>query len=119
MSDWAAVVMAAGKGTRMKSKLPKVLHSVCGRPMVRHVTQTVRVAGVERVVVVVGSGANLVRSALEIGTETVEQKEQLGTGHAVTQARTLLDGNARHVLVLNGDKIYGAQQDIVKKIYKD
>lgn len=103
MSDWAAVVMAAGKGTRMKSKLPKVLHSVCGRPMVRHVTQTVRDAGVDRVVVVVGSGANLVRSALEIGTETVEQKEQLGTGHAVTQARTLLDGNARHVLVLNGD----------------
>src|SRR5690606_18208113 len=83
----AAIVLAAGQGTRMKSKRPKVLHEVAGRPMVRHVVDALRRAGAERIIVVVGHGADLVRAALaDAGVEFVEQAEQLGTGHAVMQA---------------------------------
>ena len=103
MSDWAVVILAAGKGTRMKSKVPKALHSLCGRPMVGHVERAVREAGVERVVAVVGVGAERVRAALGPGVETVEQREPLGTGHAAAQARDVLGGGARYVLVINAD----------------
>ena len=103
MSDWAVVILAAGKGTRMKSKVPKALHSLCGRPMVGHVERAVREAGVERVVAVVGVGAERVRAALGPGVETVEQREPLGTGHAAAQARGVLGGGPRYVLVINAD----------------
>ena len=103
MSDWAAVILAAGKGARMKSKLPKALHPLCGRPMVRHVERAVRGAGIERVVVIVGVGGGRVRAALGPGVETVEQGEPLGTGHAAAQAADVLAGGPSHVLVINGD----------------
>ena len=103
MSDWAAVILAAGKGTRMKSKLPKALHPLCGRPMARHVERAARGAGIERVVVVGGVGGGRVRAALGPGVETVEQGEPLGTGHAAAQAADVLAGGPSHVLVLNGD----------------
>ena len=103
MSDWAAVILAAGKGTRMKSKLPKALHPLCGRPMVRHVERAVREAGIERVVVVVGVGGGRLRAALGPGVETVEQDKPLGTGHAVAQAADLLAAGPSNVLVANGD----------------
>ncbi|MCS4510463.1 bifunctional UDP-N-acetylglucosamine diphosphorylase/glucosamine-1-phosphate N-acetyltransferase GlmU [Xylophilus ampelinus] len=106
------VVMAAGKGTRMKSRLPKVLHRLAGRPMVQHVLDTVAPLGARRVVVVTGHGAALVESAL---TEAVgapdaapfelrfaRQEPQLGTGHAVQQAAPQLSAEGT-VLVLNGD----------------
>ncbi len=99
----AAVVLAAGQGTRMKSKLPKVLHEVAGKPMVEHVLDAVAAAGVERVVLVVGHNASQVRERLGERVEYAEQSEQLGTGHAVLQARALLAGRAETILVLYGD----------------
>lgn len=100
-----AVVMAAGKGTRMKSDLPKVLFEVCGRPMVCYVVDALRAVGVERIIVVVGYRGDLVRQALD-GYDDVrfaEQTEQRGTGHAVMVCREYLTGHEGPVLVLTGD----------------
>lgn len=81
------IVLAAGRGTRMHSALPKVLHPLAGRPMVAHVLDTVRALGADRIHVVVGHGADQVRSALAADdVQFHEQAEQLGTGHAVQQA---------------------------------
>jgi len=101
----SAIILAAGKGTRMASDLPKVLVPVCGRPMIRYVIDAVRVAGVEQIVVVVGYRAGLVRQELadEPGVEFVEQTEQLGTGHAVVMCRDQLAGVDGPVLILAGD----------------
>lgn len=100
-----AVVLAAGKGTRMKSELPKVLVPVCGRPMVRYVIDALRAAGVARIVVVVGHRAELVREELrgEEGVEFADQTEQLGTGHAVMMCRSQLSGHNGPVVVVAGD----------------
>ena len=101
-----AVVLAAGKGTRMKSDLPKVVHEVGGRPMVHWVLDAARAAGAERLIVVVGYRAELVREALAGAddVEFVEQTEQLGTGHAVMQAEPhFAEAAPRDVLVLAGD----------------
>ena len=76
------LILAAGKGTRMKSKLPKVLHKVCGKPMVQYVIEAAKKIGSTREVMVIGSGAELVEKTIS-GVEFVLQKEQLGTGHAV------------------------------------
>ncbi len=103
MNDWVAVVLAAGLGIRMKSKRPKVLHRICGRSMGAHVAGAVADAGISRITVVVGNGASEVRSALGQGFTYAEQPEQLGTGHALAQARTLLEDAAPNVLVVNGD----------------
>ena len=100
----AAVILAAGKGTRMKSKLAKVLHPLLGRPVLWHVLQAVREAGVDDIAVVVGHDADQVRAAFADETLTfVEQTEQLGTAHAVLQAQSALQGRADQVLVLYGD----------------
>ncbi|MEX0585908.1 MAG: NTP transferase domain-containing protein [Pirellulales bacterium] len=100
-----AIILAAGKGTRMASDLPKVLVPVCGRPMIGYVIDAVRAAGVERIVVVVGYRSDLVRQefADELGVEFVEQTEQLGTGHAVMMCREQLARHAGPVLILAGD----------------
>src|ERR1700682_2776814 len=84
-----AVVLAAGKGTRMKSELPKVLIPVAGRPMIEYVLDALAAARVKQTVVVIGYRGNLVRERLarRRGIAFVEQKEQLGTGHAVMAAR--------------------------------
>ena len=104
VDQWTALVLAAGKGTRMRSQRPKVLHQVAGRAMVLHVTAALQAAGLPRPLVVVGHGADLVTAALAEVAGTVLQPEQLGTGHAVLQARELLAaGAAQHLLVLNGD----------------
>lgn len=105
MSDYLAIILAAGKGTRMKSELPKVLVPVLGRPMIRYVLDAVREAGVSRTVVVVGYKSELVREELsdEAGIEFVEQAEQLGTGHAVMMCRAALAEHDGGVLVLAGD----------------
>ena len=87
-----AIVLAAGQGKRMKSKLYKVLHPVCGKPMVGHVLNAVQEAGCERSIVVVGHGAEAVKSYLGSSAEYVLQEQQLGTGHAVKQAGPLLAG---------------------------
>ena len=98
-----AVVLAAGKGTRLRSERPKVLHEVAGRPMLGRVLATTRAAGCERLLVVVGHGADEVRDAYaDQEVSFVEQREQLGTGHALAQVEPHLDGPAR-LLVLSGD----------------
>jgi bifunctional UDP-N-acetylglucosamine pyrophosphorylase/glucosamine-1-phosphate N-acetyltransferase len=100
----AAVILAAGKGTRMKSKLAKVLHPLLGRSVLWHVLQVVREAGVDEIVVVVGHDAEQVRAAFADKSVTfVEQTEQLGTAHAMMQAQSVLEGRADQVLVLYGD----------------
>jgi len=103
MGKLAAVVLAAGQGTRMKSSLPKVLHPIAGRPMIEYVLDAVAPLVVGKPVVVVGHGADLVRQRVGGAATFVLQEEQLGTGHAVLQAREILQDRADHVLVLNGD----------------
>ncbi|MEX0614051.1 MAG: NTP transferase domain-containing protein [Pirellulales bacterium] len=105
MAEPLAIILAAGKGKRMASDLPKVLVPVCGRPMIRYVIETVRAAGIDRIIVVVGYRAELVRRELagEPSVEFVEQTEQLGTGHAVMMCREHLAGQRGPVLILAGD----------------
>jgi bifunctional UDP-N-acetylglucosamine pyrophosphorylase/glucosamine-1-phosphate N-acetyltransferase/UDP-N-acetylglucosamine pyrophosphorylase len=100
-----AVVLAAGKGTRMKSDLPKVLVPACGRPLVDYVLDALERAGVEQTIVVVGYRGADVRQALagRRGLQFVEQTEQLGTGHAVQMAAPLLASHHGPVLVVTGD----------------
>ncbi len=101
-----AVVMAAGKGTRMKSDLPKVLVEIAGRPMIEYVLDALLKGGVERIIVVVGYRAELVRAALASrpGIEFALQAEQLGTGHAVMACNEQLAGHEGPVLVVTGDQ---------------
>lgn len=100
-----AIVLAAGKGTRMKSELPKVLVPVAGRPMIRFVIDGLRKSGIEKIVIVVGHRADLVREELsgEPGISFVDQTEQLGTGHAVMVCREALAGHEGPVLIVTGD----------------
>lgn len=96
------LILAAGKGTRMKSKLPKVLHKVGGKPMLQHVIDAAKRAGSSREVVVIGSGAELVEKAIK-GVEFVLQEEQLGTGHAVLSAKKNFADSEGTILILCGD----------------
>jgi bifunctional UDP-N-acetylglucosamine pyrophosphorylase/glucosamine-1-phosphate N-acetyltransferase len=103
MSKIHAVVLAAGQGTRMKSKLYKVLHPVCGKPMVQHVVDTLASMRVEDVVVVVGHGADAVRATLGERVTYALQAEQLGTAHAVLQAVPFLEEKQGTTFILYGD----------------
>ena len=85
----SAIVLAAGKGTRMKSSLSKVMHPVCNKPMIGHIVSTLEEAGVQRIVVVVGHGAESVKEYLKDRVEYALQEPQLGTGHAVMMADML------------------------------
>ncbi|GAB4489063.1 MAG: bifunctional UDP-N-acetylglucosamine diphosphorylase/glucosamine-1-phosphate N-acetyltransferase GlmU [Anaerolineales bacterium] len=99
-----AVILAAGKGTRMKSSLPKILHPICGQPILSYALQAVRALTETPPVVVVGHGAQQVRESFASGEVLfVEQAEQLGTAHAVLQAERLLNGKSDLVLVTYGD----------------
>jgi len=100
----AALVLAAGQGTRMKSQKPKVLHKVCGLPLVSHILDTMKHAGIKKSVVVVGHQADAVKKALK-GTdaEFAVQKEQRGTAHAVLSARSAFKGFDGDVLIIAGD----------------
>lgn len=100
----AAIILAAGKGTRMQSDLHKVLHPVAGRPMLLHLIDSVAALAPDRTVVVVGAGRQQVEAAVApLGIATAHQTQQLGTGHAVAQAEAALDGFDGDVLVLYGD----------------
>lgn len=103
MTKRFAVVLAAGQGTRMKSKLYKVLHEVCGKTMVEHVIDQVEQAGVDKIVTIVGHGAEAVQTTVGNRSEFVLQSEQLGTGHAVLQAKETLGGKSGTTLVICGD----------------
>ena len=97
------MVLAAGKGTRMKSNRAKVLHTLCGIPMVNYVIEALKPLAPERLLVVVGHQADLVREVLPEEAETVLQREQLGTGDAVRVALEALEGAEGVLLVVNGD----------------
>ncbi len=98
-----AVLLAAGQGTRMKSSLPKVLHPVAGRPMIWHALNAIQQSTTEKPVVVVGHGAEDVTKYLGDSAQTVLQEPQLGTGHAVMQAESLLKGKTDLVVVCYSD----------------
>ena len=97
-----AVVMAAGKGTRMKSDKPKVVHEVLYKPMVCHIVDELKGLGVDGIYVIVGHKAEEVMKLVD-GVEFVMQKEQLGTGHALMQAKDVLGDKEGTTIVLNGD----------------
>ncbi len=100
----AAIILAAGKGTRMKSDLHKVLHPIAGRPMLLHLIDSVSALKPERTVVVTGAGREQVEAVVSpLGVMTVVQGEQLGTGHAVHQAEEAMGGLAGDILILYGD----------------
>lgn len=111
-----AIVLAAGKGTRMNSDLPKVLFEVCDRPMICYVIDALERAGVERIIVVVGYQADRVRETLGDRSNIIfaEQTEQLGTGHAVMMCRDALQGKNGPVLVVTGDSPLIQQSSIEK-----
>ncbi|WP_299549823.1 bifunctional UDP-N-acetylglucosamine diphosphorylase/glucosamine-1-phosphate N-acetyltransferase GlmU [uncultured Tateyamaria sp.] len=102
----ALIILAAGKGTRMKSDLPKVLHPIAGAPMLHHTLRAVSVLEPAHTIVVAGHGSDKVRASamdFEPGVQVVLQEEQLGTGHAVDQARAALEGFEGDVVVVFGD----------------
>ena len=103
MNDFAAIILAAGKGVRMKSELPKVLHSVLGRPMLEIVCESAAAVAKHGVCVVVGHGADAVRQALGPQYLYALQAQQLGTGHAVRQALPAFPALPQHIMVLCGD----------------
>ena len=98
-----AVLLAAGQGTRMKSDSPKVLHPLCGRPMLWHVLEALKAAATEKPVVVIGHGAEAVQKYLGEAADCVIQEPQLGTGHAAMQAEPLLKGKTDLVIVTYAD----------------
>jgi bifunctional UDP-N-acetylglucosamine pyrophosphorylase/glucosamine-1-phosphate N-acetyltransferase len=103
--DLHVVILAAGKGTRMRSALPKVLHRLAGRPIVEHVLRTVDTLRAAQTILVIGHGADDVRAALadRPSLKFVVQSPQLGTGHALLQAEPALEGQAGTVLLLYAD----------------
>ncbi|MFZ5697323.1 MAG: bifunctional UDP-N-acetylglucosamine diphosphorylase/glucosamine-1-phosphate N-acetyltransferase GlmU [Pseudomonadota bacterium] len=104
MKPLDVVILAAGKGTRMQSMLPKVLHPVGGRPMLEHVIRTGQTLSPRRVIVVLGHGMDQVAPCVEaLGASIVEQHEQCGTGHAVRHALPQLPADAARTLILFGD----------------
>jgi len=103
MPNTAALILAAGQGTRMKSNYPKVVHKVCGYPMVQYVIDSSLQAGVDKCIVITGFKAQEVEKQLKGPIDFVRQDEQLGTGHAVIQAHRVLADFKGDVVVLNGD----------------
>jgi bifunctional UDP-N-acetylglucosamine pyrophosphorylase/glucosamine-1-phosphate N-acetyltransferase len=105
MSDTHVVILAAGQGTRMKSRLPKVLHPIAGRPMVEYVLRTAGSVRPETITLIVGHEADTVRARLapHKDLQFVVQSPQLGTAHALQQAETALQGRTGTLLLLSGD----------------
>lgn len=102
MESLKAVILAAGKGTRMESDLPKVIHTIDEKPMVEYVIQSVKEAGIQNICLIVGYKAEQVKAAVTSKVTYVYQEEQLGTGHAVKCAKDFI-GDQGDVLVLCGD----------------
>lgn len=98
-----AVVLAAGQGTRMRSDLPKVLHPLCGKPMLWHVLEALKSATTEKPVVIIGHGADAVEKYLGDAADCVVQEPQLGTGHATMQAEPVLKDKTDYVIVTYAD----------------
>lgn len=120
MSEPVAVVLAAGRGTRMKSDLPKVLFPALGRPMLHWVLDSLAEAGIRKSIVVVGYRADDVRTELadRDGVSFALQAEQLGTGHAVEICRDQLEGHSGPVMVVAGDSPL-IQPDSIRKVLEE
>ena len=104
MNEIGVIVLAAGLGKRMQSRLPKVVHSLCGKPLILHVLATAGRLKPEKVAIVVGHGAEAVKRVYGVGDVAwVLQPEQLGTGHAVLCARHVFEAFAGDLLILSGD----------------
>lgn len=103
MSNRNAIILAAGQGTRMKSKLYKVLHPVCGKPMVQHVIDQVKSLNINEIVTIVGHGAEKVKEQLGNDSQYALQAEQLGTAHAVLQSEEMLADKEGVTIVVCGD----------------
>ncbi|WP_442597362.1 bifunctional UDP-N-acetylglucosamine diphosphorylase/glucosamine-1-phosphate N-acetyltransferase GlmU [Neobacillus sp. D3-1R] len=103
MSNRYAIILAAGQGTRMKSKLYKVLHPVCGKPMVQHVVDQISHLKIEQIVTIIGHGAEKVKAQLGTTSSYALQEEQLGTAHAVIQAKDALEDKEGVTIVVCGD----------------
>ncbi|WP_456484857.1 bifunctional UDP-N-acetylglucosamine diphosphorylase/glucosamine-1-phosphate N-acetyltransferase GlmU [Desulfurobacterium sp.] len=109
------IILAAGKGTRFKSELPKVLHKILGKPMLWYVVKSAEKAGAEEIIVVIGHKKDLVEEFIErenLNVKTVVQEEQLGTGHAVLCAEERLKDYSGKVVILNGDTPLVKPEDI-------
>ena len=100
---FTSVILAAGMGTRMKSKMPKVLHKVCGKPLSKWVIDASEAAGADKVCAVVGHKAETVKEVLGDVCKFALQAEQKGTGHAVMQAIDVIKNSKGEVVILNGD----------------
>ena len=109
------IILAAGKGTRMQSDLPKVLAKVKGKPMIARLLETVEASGIdEHPTIVVGYRKELVMEELGNKSHYAEQKDQLGTGHGVMAAKEHLENRAKHIIVLYGDQPLTSAQTIRK-----
>jgi UDP-N-acetylglucosamine diphosphorylase/glucosamine-1-phosphate N-acetyltransferase len=118
MNKFAAIILAAGKGKRMKSDLPKVLHRLDGKPLIRHLLETITQVPFEKIVVVVGHKGEMVIDELkDFNAEFVWQKEQNGTGHAVMMAGEIFRDFDGTILVANGDVPFLSLQSI-QQLYK-
>lgn len=117
MGDTAVIIMAAGKGKRMKSNLPKVLHNLAGKPILNYVLDTVDQLEAKRKILIVGYKSDHIRELIGDKIEYVEQKEQLGTAHAVLQTKRLLSDFKGDVLILSGDVPFLTVK-ILKKLLK-
>ena len=116
MTDFAAIILAAGKGTRMKSDTHKVLHPIAGKPMLMHLLDTFVMLGINRIVVVAGDRREQLDAALE-GRDVITalQEPQLGTAHATLQAKEALEGFSGNILVCFGD-VPMVQEETVKRL---
>ena len=115
--DLVTVILAAGQSTRMKSKISKMLHPVCGRPIIRYVVDLVEALQAQQTIMVVGYQAEKIKKELsQSSIEFVAQKQQLGTAHAVSQTKEVLSHFSGTVLVLNGDVPLLTLEEITKLI---
>ena len=103
VNNWRAIILAAGRGTRMKSSIPKVLQRICGREMIGFVADAIHDAGLNDLIVVVPPDSPEIQSAIWHNIVTVEQPEPLGTADALSTAQSLLEDYEGNVLVINGD----------------
>ncbi len=118
MTDIHVVILAAGKGTRMKSQLPKVLHRIAGLTVIEHVVRIATSLTPASITLVVGHGAEEVKRSLS-GRATLQfvtQEQQLGTGHALLQTRSVLDGKSGTVVLLSGGASAGAKDLVVDAV---
>lgn len=99
----AAIILAAGQGTRMKSEIPKVLHTIGGKPIVWHTLTMLNQLNIDNILIVIGYKEDQVKAQLGPSHNYISQKEQLGTGHAVSQSLPHLPPNISTIIVLNGD----------------